>query len=99
MRTLLTIVCCLALTSVIRAAETGDAVVVIYNPQMPGSKDVAEHYAAMRHVPTGQVFGFALTTNENISRTEFHEKLELPLVKALEAKKIWRMGPQKIPAT
>lgn len=99
MRTLLTIVCCLVLASAIHAAETGDAVVVIYNLQMPGSKDVAEHYAAMRKVPTSQVFGFALTTNEDISRTEFHEKLELPLVKALEAKKIWRFGPEKIQTT
>ena len=41
----------------------GEEVVVIYNPQMPGSKIVAEHYAAMRHVPANQVFSFKLTTN------------------------------------
>jgi uncharacterized protein (TIGR03790 family) len=99
MRTLLTIVLFLALAGGTYAANTGDEVIVVYNLQMPGSKDVAEHYAAMRHVPTDQIFGFALTTNENMSRTEFHDKLARPLAKALEAKKIWRMGPQKIPAT
>lgn len=99
MRTLLTIVLFLAVASGVYAAETGDEVIVVYNLLMPGSKDVAEHYAAVRHVPTDQVFGFTLTTNEDMSRTEFHDKLERPLAKALEAKKFWRMGPHKIPAT
>src|SRR5579862_81945 len=99
MRKLLAIVLFLALASCVYAANTGDEVVVVYNLQMPGSKDVAEHYAAMRKVPITQVFGFALTTNEDMSRAEFHDKLERPLAKALESKKLWRMGPQKIPAT
>lgn len=99
MRKLLAIVLFLALASGAYAANTGDEVIVVYNPLMPGSKDVAEHYAAMRKVPTTQVFGFALTTNEDMSRTEFHDKLEKPLAKALESKKLWRIGPQKIAAS
>lgn len=99
MRTLLTIVLFLAVASGVYAADTGDEVIVVYNMLMPGSKDVAEHYAAVRHVPTDQVFAFALTTNEDVSRSEFHDKLERPLAKALEAKKIWRTGPHKFPAT
>src|SRR5262249_20195731 len=89
----------LALATRIYAEGAGDEVIVVYNLQMPGSKDVAEHYAARRGVPADQVVGFALTTNENISRAEFHEKLEKPLAKALEAKKIWRLGPYQNPAT
>jgi uncharacterized protein (TIGR03790 family) len=99
MRTLLTIVLFLALAGGAQAAEKGAEVIVVYNPAMPGSKDVAEHYAAVRHVPSDQIFGFALSTNEDMSRTEFHDKLEKPLAKAIEAKKLWRMGPQKIPTT
>ncbi len=39
----------------------GDEVVVIYNTRVPESKEVAEHYAGLRHVPADQVFGFDLT--------------------------------------
>jgi uncharacterized protein (TIGR03790 family) len=99
MRTLLTIVLFVALAGGTYAAETGDEVIVIYNPRMPGSKDVAEHYAAVRHVPPDQIFGFALSTNEDMSRTEFRDGLEKPLAKALVTKKIWRMGPQKLSGT
>ena len=38
----------------------GDEVVVIYNSRVPESKQVAEHYAALRQVPANQIFGFAL---------------------------------------
>jgi len=86
-------------TGILSAAETGDEVVIIYNSRMPGSKDVAEHYAACRRVPKNQIFGFALTTNEDISRAEYHDSLEKPLAKELESKKLWRIGSESIPAT
>ena len=76
----------------------GEEVVVIYNPQMPGSKIVAEHYAAMRHVPANQVFSFKLTTNEVMSRTEFTEDLQQPLAAKLESAGLWKFGKIKIPA-
>jgi uncharacterized protein (TIGR03790 family) len=76
----------------------GDEVVVIYNKNMPGSQDVADHYAQMRHVPPAQVYGFDLTTNEVISRAEFHDVLQLPLARRLEADGLWRMGKAVIPA-
>jgi len=53
------------------AAEPGEAVVVIYNTQMPESKEVADHYAARRHVPDTQVIGFKLSTTENITRGDY----------------------------
>jgi uncharacterized protein (TIGR03790 family) len=76
----------------------GDEVVVVYNTQMPGSRDVAEHYAAMRHVPAGQVFGFALTTNEVMSREDFTEQLQKPLAAKLEAAKLWKFASRHLPA-
>src|SRR6186713_51850 len=48
--------------------DTGADVVVIYNTQMPGSKQVAEHYARRRGVPTNQVWGLELSTAEAITR-------------------------------
>ena len=53
------------------ARAGGDEVVVIYNSRMPESKAVAEYYARMRQVPEKQIYGFALTTNEEMSRAEF----------------------------
>lgn len=99
MKKLLTVLLLLACVSALRATDTGDEVIVVYNMRMPGSKDVAEHYAAMRKVPPNQIFGFNLTTNEAMSRAEFRDVLEKPLAKVLEAKKLWHIAPQTIPAT
>jgi uncharacterized protein (TIGR03790 family) len=77
----------------------GDEVVVIYNSRMPESKTVAEHYAQMRQVPASQIYGFALTTDEEMSRPEFRDALQLPLVKKLEADGLWKFGPLIVPAT
>jgi uncharacterized protein (TIGR03790 family) len=75
------------------AAESGGVVVVVYNTQMPGSKDVAEHYAAQRHVPENQMIGLKLTTNEIMTRTEYREQLENPLLHFLDAEKLLVLEP------
>jgi uncharacterized protein (TIGR03790 family) len=77
----------------------GDEVVVIYNTRVPGSKDVAKHYAKVRHVPQNQIYGFSLTSNEEMSRDEFHDSLQMPLARRLENDGLWKFGPVKIPAT
>jgi uncharacterized protein (TIGR03790 family) len=81
------------------AAQPGEEVVVVYNSRVPESKEIAEHYAQCRQVPASQVIGFALTTSENISRREFHDALQQPLAKALDSKKLWRIGRVSLPAT
>lgn len=81
------------------AAGEGDQVVVVYNSRMPESKGVAEHYAAMRHVPAGQVIAFDLPESEAISRADFRERLQKPLLKALETKGLFQFAAQPIPAT
>jgi uncharacterized protein (TIGR03790 family) len=77
----------------------GDEVVVIYNSRVPESKDVAEHYAKMRQVPEKQIYGFALTSDEEISRAEFRDSLQLPLAKKLESDGLWQFGSVTIAAT
>jgi len=99
MRNFLTIAIFLAAAGALRAGNPGDEVVVIYNSRMPESKDVAEHYAQMRKVPASQVFGFKLTTNEDISREEFRDELQKPLADKLESKKLWHIGSDIFPAT
>jgi uncharacterized protein (TIGR03790 family) len=77
----------------------GDEVIVIYNKRLPESKAVAEYYAKARQVPKKQIFGFSLTTNEEMSRAEFRDSLQLPLAKKLEADGLWKLGSATIPAT
>jgi len=77
----------------------GDEVVVIYNSQVPASRAVAEHYAAARQVPANQLFGFALTTNEVITRADFTDFLQRPLAVKLAATGLWQFGPVEFPAS
>ena len=70
----------------------GDEVVVIYNSRVPESKAVAEHYAQVRDVPKNQIYGFALTPDEEMSRAEFRDSLQLPLAKKLEADGLWKLA-------
>ena len=70
----------------------GEEVVVVYNSKSPDSKAIAEYYAEKRNVPKSQIFGFELTTGEQMSRAEFRNALQKPLAKKLEANKLWRIG-------
>src|SRR5215468_7688730 len=83
----------------ILAAEPGTEVVIVYNQRLPESKAVAMYYAEKRSVPTNQIFGFDITTNEECSRVEFRDSLQKPLAKKLEEKKLWHMASSILPAT
>jgi uncharacterized protein (TIGR03790 family) len=76
----------------------GDEVIVIYNSRVPESKMVADHYAAMRGVPASQIFSFAVTTNEIITRADFTDFLQKPLADQLEAAGLWQFGEANIAA-
>ena len=65
------------------AAEPGASVVVVYNSDMPESKQVADHYAKRRNVPAAQIFGFPLPKGEAISRVDYLERLEKPLLEKI----------------
>ncbi len=81
------------------ACFAGSEVVVVYNSRMPESKEVAEYYAQKRQIPTNQIFGFDLTTSEDISRVEFRESLQKPLARALETNHLWHLRTYTVPAT
>ena len=68
----------------------GEEVVVIYNSNLPESKTLAEYYASHRGVPDDQVWGFALTSDELISRTAFNNTLQTPLLDRLRSKRLWK---------
>ncbi|MGC9944294.1 MAG: TIGR03790 family protein [Verrucomicrobiota bacterium] len=79
-------------------ADSGDDVVVLYNSRLPESKAVAEHYAEARQVPASHLFGFALTTNEVMSRADFRDFLQAQLAADLVEAKLWKFGNVTIPA-
>jgi uncharacterized protein (TIGR03790 family) len=95
---LLLTITALASPSVMRA-EGGNDVIVLYNSRVPESKMVAEHYAAMRQVPTNQIFSFALTTGEVMRRGDFIDDLQKPLADDLVKAGLWKFGEITIPAT
>lgn len=69
--------------------DTGETVVVVYNSRMPESKQVAQHYAERRKVPSRQVIGFDLPTGESMSRVEYRNNLEKPLLRFLESEDLF----------
>lgn len=79
--------------------DTGADVVVIFNSRMPESREVADHYAKRRGVPTNHVWGFELSTGEAITRAEYLEKIQTPVLKKLEDSKLWVWGPAQTSST
>ncbi len=71
--------------SSLRAASAGDSVIILFNRNVPESKEVAEYYAKVRHVPSSQIFGFDLPSSDRITREVYREKIEQPLLKKLES--------------
>jgi uncharacterized protein (TIGR03790 family) len=95
-RTRLVAVCPGPLLGVLLIVATGQAateVAVVFNSRVPGSKEVAEHYAQRRQVPKDQVFGLDLPTAEAMSRKEFLEQLQQPLLKKLEEGRLFVFSP------
>ena len=89
----------LGFAGALRAENPGDEVVVVYNTRVPESKRVADYYAERRHVPTNQIFGFALSTGDDMSRQEYRNSLERPLADALENRKLWHIASEVYPST
>jgi uncharacterized protein (TIGR03790 family) len=85
--------------ALLRADGPGDQVIVIYNTRVPESKDIAEHYAEVRHVPAAQLLAVDLPADETITRKDFHDGLQEPVLNALKKSKLWIFGPETIPAT
>ncbi|HEV2391889.1 MAG TPA: TIGR03790 family protein [Verrucomicrobiae bacterium] len=83
----------------LQGAAPGDQVVVVYNSRVPESKAVAEYYAQKRQVPVHQIFGFDLSTNQEISRAEFRDSFQQPLAQRIADAKLWRIGSHITRAT
>jgi len=88
----------LSLFAPLAAHAGGEEVVILYNSRVPASRAVADYYAAARQVPADHIFGFALTTNEVMTRADFTDFLQKPLADQLEAANLWHFGRARVPA-
>jgi uncharacterized protein (TIGR03790 family) len=80
-------------------ASPGEEVAVIYNLNFaPESRQVAEHYARRRGIPTNNLIGFKLPRTEQINRETFTTQLQRPLVKELEERGLASFHGELIPA-
>ena len=95
-RTRLFAACLCPVLGFVLAAATGQAateVVIVFNSRVPESKEVAEYYAQRRQIPKEQVFGLELPTAEAMSRKEFLDQLQQPLLQKLEEGKLLVFSP------
>lgn len=67
------------------AAETA----VVFNPDFPGSAELAAYYAAKRHIPKERVIGLRCSQEDSISRGEFEAQLRGPLLHLFESRHWW----------
>ncbi|WP_395751511.1 TIGR03790 family protein [Prosthecobacter sp.] len=89
--------CCiffLALTPAIQAQhlsewDAGSETAVIFNPDFPGSAELAAYYATRRHIPKERVIGLRCSKEDSISRGEFEAQLRGPLLQLFESRHWW----------
>ena len=88
--------CWLVLAGQGRAASAGGSVVVVYNKNLPASKQLAEHYASRRTIPTSQLFGVDVdASSESITRADFRSKREKPIFDWLVKEKLFTPNKTK----
>jgi len=80
------------------ASAGGKEVVVVYNKRSPGSKAVADHYADKRLVPADQVIGLDVGTDDSISRADYRQQIQDPLLKELTGRGLVEFAIDIVPA-
>ncbi|MCX6852548.1 MAG: TIGR03790 family protein, partial [Verrucomicrobia bacterium] len=66
---------------------------VIFNPDYPGSAELASYYANQRHIPKERVIGLRCSQEDSISRGEFEAQLRGPLLQLFESRHWWNAEP------
>ncbi|MCP5534720.1 MAG: TIGR03790 family protein [Akkermansiaceae bacterium] len=87
---------CLAIPIAIPGANAApiapESVAVLYNSNIPESKDLAEFYAQMRKIPAANLVGLALPENDQITRQQYNTTLRDPLRKVFSDRGWWTLG-------
>jgi uncharacterized protein (TIGR03790 family) len=74
------------------AAETA----VVFNPDFPGSAELAAYYAKQRHTPKDRVIGLRCAQEDSVSRGEFEAQLRKPLLQLFESRH-WFTAEPRVP--
>lgn len=69
-----------------------DAVAVLYNSNLPESKELAEFYASKRGIPAENMIGIPLSDKEIITRKQYVETIQDPLRKHFTDKGWWELS-------
>lgn len=72
----------------------GQAVVVLVNQNDPDSLPLAQYYAQARKVPADNIVMLDLPVEANISRADYENLLRVPLVEALDQRKLVELKPR-----
>ena len=75
----------------------GSEVLIIYNSSSTNSKAVAEHYAERRRVPGNQMLGLELPEKDGLSRTEYRELIQEPLLRELPKRQLASWSSELVP--
>lgn len=71
------------------AAETA----VVFNPDYPGSAELARYYAGKRGIAKERIIGLRCSQEDSMSRAEFDTQLRKPLLQLLQSKGWWISAP------
>jgi len=65
------------------------AVLVVYNENLPDSKELADHYARLRKIPRENLVGLKLPGGNDIPREDYEHLLRRPLVARFDKNDWW----------
>ncbi len=91
---LLTLSFCLPLIAEQKALLPGQ-VVIVYNTEVPESRELAEFYSLVRGIPSTQIVGISCTEKATINRATFEKTIRKPLVKKFTDEKWWTLGQDR----
>jgi uncharacterized protein (TIGR03790 family) len=77
----------------VAAALAPEDLVVVYNVNVPESRQVAEYYARKRHVPHDNLVGVKVSSGEDMSRQEYEQQLLPPLQHKVVELRLGRLNP------
>ncbi|MBV8140889.1 MAG: TIGR03790 family protein [Verrucomicrobia bacterium] len=66
-----------------------DATLVVYNPNYPDSKTLAEYYAEKRAVPKDRLIALPCSNDEEIGRDEYDNTIAGPLRNHFQDAQLW----------
>ena len=75
------------------ATDYAASTLVLFNTNVPESKEVAQFYAKAREIPAEQVVGLACSLKETITPEEYSESIQKPLIAMFQRNGWWRLQP------